>query len=128
MSSELRIARNSPLDRSKPVFRAACAPWLLCSTTRIRPSSIEYRISRLSSVDPSSTTMSSRSLSDCPSTLLTASDKYRAWLNEGMTTETLGISFPQQDPPILLSNTPHAKPSNHSLSHPNGIIDRKSVV
>jgi hypothetical protein len=76
----MRIAITGAVARSIPAFSAACAPWFVCATTVRRGSAIAASTSRESSVEPSSTTMTSRSARVWARTLPTASPTQAAWL------------------------------------------------
>ncbi|CAB4758092.1 unannotated protein [freshwater metagenome] len=92
-SSESWKARYRPVASAIPVLRALPAPRaLLFWITLTRLSAIRATSDSVASVEPSSTTMTSRSVYVWSSTLFSASAMTSCRLNTGRTTETRGGS------------------------------------
>jgi len=84
----------SPFACRIPLLRAAHAPALSCIIYLIRESPNAATTDSVPSVEPSSTTITSKSLNVCSRTLLMESPIVSARLKVGMTTLTLGIGTP----------------------------------
>ena len=84
-SSASRKYRYFPVAWSMPLLRATPAYWLDCvsNVTRASRSAMDATISRVSSVEPSSTTMTSMSFAVCLMTLVTHSATYSCALYAG---------------------------------------------
>ena len=129
-SSESRNAIHRPDATEMPILRAAAAPWLLglrISRTRLRPR--RCTTSALPSIEPSSTTIISKSSMVCASTLSSARRMESARLNDGTTTETRGAAGVRFSCITLGSGFPRSCRQRHAgAKRKSSIFDSSEIL
>ena len=103
-SASRNATYRDPLDIRHPRFRAADGPSWCDASTRSRGSRILAATARVASADPSSTTISSRSHSDCASTDPMAPRTKADALKAAITTVTIGMRSARGSPPEQYKN------------------------
>lgn len=107
---------------SRPRLCAAVTPWFQrCSTSRTRASFASYAsaISRLPSVEPSSTRTISKSRNVCARILSRHTARYGATLYTGTITEISGLSVCLSVCEIMFHIHPHVKHHRFKSAEPN---------